>query len=169
MGPGEHARWMATVETSVLKRFQQFANSSDLLGDLEKLFTLIVLNCTLRNGDAHLKNFGIVYDDVLGEARLAPVYDLVTTAIYQPKDSLALTLNGTTLWPNNKTLRRLGETRMSGTPAKVHQIFERISDALGQTEADLRSHIKQHSEFTEVDERMLKEWKKGRELSLQGV
>jgi len=65
-----------------MKRFQQFAHSSDVLADLEKLFTLIALNCALRNGDAHLKNFGIVYDDVLGAARLAPVYDLVTTAIY---------------------------------------------------------------------------------------
>lgn len=57
--------------------------------DLERLFTLIVINCALRNGDAHLKNFGIVYDDVQGEARLAPVYDLVTTSVYLPKDSMA--------------------------------------------------------------------------------
>ena len=144
-------------------------NSSDVFADLEKLFTLIVLNCALRNGDAHLKNFGIVYDDVLGEARLAPVYDLVTTAIYLPKDSLALALNGTTQWPVSKALRRLGETRLSGTPAKVRQIFERISDALAQTEADLRSHISEHSEFKEVGERMLQEWKKGQEFSLEAA
>jgi len=62
-----------------MKRFQQFAESPHLIEDLEKLFTLIAINCGLRNGDAHLKNFGIVYDDVLGVARLAPVYDLVTT------------------------------------------------------------------------------------------
>ena len=159
-------KYRGSYETSVMKRFQQFANSSSVLADLEKLFTLIVLNCALRNGDAHLKNFGIVYDDVLGEARLAPVYDLVTTAIYLPKDSLALALNGTTQWPDNKALRRLGETRMSGSPAKVRQIFERISDALAQTQTDLRSHIKRHSEFKEVGGRMLEEWKKGRELSL---
>jgi len=162
-------KYRGSYETSVMRRMQQFANSSDALADLEKLFTLIVLNCAIRNGDAHLKNFGIVYDDVLGEARLAPVYDLVTTAIYLPKDSLALTLNGTTQWPDNKVLRRLGETRMSVTPARVRRIFERISDALTQTEADLRSHIKEHSEFKEVGERMLREWKKGRELSLQAV
>ena len=72
------------------------------LGDLEKLFMLIALNCTLRNDDAHLKNFGIVCDDVLGQARLAPVCDLVTTAICLPKDSLALTPNGTTRWPAHK-------------------------------------------------------------------
>ena len=162
-------KYRGSYETSVLKRFQQFANSADMLADLEKLFTLIVLNCALGNGDAHLKNLGVVYDDVLGEARLAPVYDLVTTAIYLPKDSLALTLNGTTLWPDNRALRRLGETRISSTPARVRQIFEHISDALGQTEPDLRSHIKQHAEFKEVGERMLQEWKKGRELSLQTV
>lgn len=62
---------------------------------------MIALNCALRNGDAHLKNLGIVYDDVLGEARLAPVYDLVTTSIYLPKDSLALTLNV----PSGPTIR----------------------------------------------------------------
>ena len=162
-------KYRGSYETSVMKRFQQFAHSSDVLADLEKLFTLIVLNCALRNGDAHLKNFGIDYDDVLGEARLAPVYDLVTTAIYLPKDSLALALNGTTQWPDSKALRRLGETRMSGAPAKVRQIFERISDALAQTEADLRSHIREHSEFKEVGERMLQEWKRGREFSLEAA
>jgi serine/threonine-protein kinase HipA len=162
-------KYRGSYETSVMKRFQQFANSPDVLADLEKLFTLIVLNCALRNGDAHLKNFGIVYDDVLGQARLAPVYDLVTTAIYLPKDSLALTLNGTTQWPDNKALQRLGETRMSGTPAKVRQIFALISDALSQTEIDLRSYIKEHPDFKEVGERILQEWVKGRQFSLQAA
>src|SRR5271166_1387391 len=160
-------KYRGSYETSVMKRFQQFANSPDVLADAEKLFTLIAINCALRNGDAHLKNFGIIYDDVLSQARLAPVYDLVTTAIYLPKDSLALTLNGTTQWPDNKALQRLGETRMSGTPAKVRQIFERISDALSQTAGDLRSYIKEHPDFKDVGERVLQEWVKGRQFSLQ--
>ncbi len=160
-------KYRGSYETSVMKRFEQFANSSDVLADLEKLFMLIVLNCTLRNGDAHLKNFGITYDDVLGQARLAPVYDLVTTSIYMPKDSLALTLNGTTQWPDHKALLRLGETRMSGTPAKVREVFERASDAIAQTEADLRSYAREHREFKEIGKRMLHEWNQGRELSLR--
>jgi serine/threonine-protein kinase HipA len=154
-------KYRGSYETSVMKRFQQFANSPAVLADVEKLFTLIVLNCALRNGDAHLKNFGIVYDDVLGEARLAPLYDLVTTSIYLPKDGLALTLNGTTQWPDSKALRRLGETRMTGTPAKIRAILERISDALSQTEIELRSYIKEHPDFKEVGERILQEWIKG--------
>ena len=94
-----------------MKRFAQFANSTHVNEDMERLFILIVLNSALRNGDAHLKNFGIIYDDVQGEARLAHVYDLATTSVYFPKDSLALTLNGSTKWPTSKELRKLGETR----------------------------------------------------------
>jgi serine/threonine-protein kinase HipA len=66
-------KYRGSYETSVMKRFGQFANSTHVNEDMEKLFTLIALNCALRNGDAHLKNFGIVYEDVQREARLAPV------------------------------------------------------------------------------------------------
>lgn len=83
-----------SYETHVMRRFTQFANSAHVNEDLEKLFTLIALNCAIRNGDAHLKNLGVVYDDVEGEARLAPVFDLVTTTVYLPRDSQVLTLNG---------------------------------------------------------------------------
>ncbi|MGA3093196.1 MAG: type II toxin-antitoxin system HipA family toxin [Terriglobales bacterium] len=160
-------KYRGSYETSIMKRFQQFANSPHVNDDLEKLFTLIVLNCALRNGDAHLKNFGIVYDDVLGEARLAPVYDLVTTAIYLPKDSMALTLNGTTKWPSAKELQRLGETRMGGSPSRVKQILERIEAAISSTSAEVRAYIKEHGEFAETGERMLEEWEKGSALSLR--
>src|SRR5215469_7911412 len=105
---------------------------------------LIVINCALRNGDAHLKNFGIVYDDVQGEARLAPVYDLVTTSVYLPKDSMALTLNGTTKWAIAKELQQLGETRMAGTPARVREILERITVAMADASQELRTYIKGH-------------------------
>src|SRR6202789_2460968 len=100
-------KYRGSYETSIMKRFTQFANSPHLVEDTERLFTLIALNCALRNGDAHLKNFGIIYDDVQSEARLAPVYDLVTTSVYLPKDSMALTLHGTTKWASAKELQRL--------------------------------------------------------------
>src|SRR5665213_1988048 len=60
----EDVPFQSVYETSVMKRFAQFANSTHVNEDTEKLFILIALNCALRNGDAHLKNFGIVYDDV---------------------------------------------------------------------------------------------------------
>ena len=162
-------KYRGSYETSIMKRFAEFANSSHLGEDLERLFTLIVINCVLRNGDAHLKNFGIVYDDVQGEARLAPVYDLVTTSVYLPKDSMALTLNGTTRWASAKELRRLGETRMGGSPARVRHTLERVNEATADTSRELRAYINDHPDFEDIGIRMLQEWKKGVALSLEAA
>jgi serine/threonine-protein kinase HipA len=161
-------KYRGSYETHVMKRFVQFANSTHVNEDTEKLFILIALNCALRNGDAHLKNFGIVYDDVQGEARLAPVYDLVTTSVYLPKDSLALTLNGSTNWPTAKELRRLGETRAGGAPAKIRQILERIAEAIKETAGEVDRYGKEHAEFAELGRRMLGEWRNGVNGSLRG-
>jgi len=159
-------KYSGSYESSIMKRFQEFANSPHINQDMEKLFTLIALNCAIRNGDAHLKNFAIIYDDVLGEARLAPAYDLVTTSVYLPQDSMALTLNGTTRWPGAKELRRFGETRMGGSPARIGQILERIADAMSEVREQIRPYIKEHPEFKEIGERMIVEWEKGAAHSL---
>ena len=160
-------KYSGSYETSILKRFEQYANSPHVHADLEKLFTLIALNCALRNGDAHLKNFGIVYDDVLDEARLAPVYDLVTTAAYMPRDSMALMLNGSTRWPAAKTLQHIGEARASCAPARVRQIFAKIADAITETATEVRAYIKDHPSFSAIGERMLTEWDQGVVLSIK--
>jgi serine/threonine-protein kinase HipA len=160
-------KYRGSYETSIMKRFSQFANSTQVNQDMEKLFTLIALNCALRNGDAHLKNFGIVYDDVNGEARLAPVYDIVTTSLYIARDSLALTLNGTTKWPASKELIRLGETRGGCSPARVRQILERIDEAILETAHEVRSYIKEHPEFAALGKRMLQEWETGSASTLR--
>src|SRR6202051_3845404 len=162
-------KYRGSYETSVMKRFTQFANSTHINEDTEKLLLLIALHCALRNGDAHLKNFWIVYDDVQGEARLAPAYDLVTTSVYLPKDSLALTLNGSTKWPSAKELQRLGETRMGGTPARVRQILERIEAAIADTSPGLHASINAHPEFMEIGNRMLQQWEEGVALSLKAA
>ena len=160
-------KYSGSYESSIMKRFAEFANSTHVGEGLEQLFTLIAINCALRNGDAHLKNFGIVYDDVQGEAKLAPVYDLVTTSVYLARDSMALTLNGTTHWASARELQRLGETRMGGSPARVREILERIDDAITITTIELRAYIKDHEDFAEIGNRMALEWEHGAAHSLR--
>ena len=159
-------KYRGSYESSIIKRFGEFANSSHLGEDLERLFTLIVINCALRNGDAHLKNFGIVYDDVEGEARLAPVYDLVTTSVYLPKDNMALTLNGTTRWPSGRDLQRLGETRTGGSSARIRSILERVADAISAVSAEVVEYTRNHPEC-DIGDRLLAEWEQGVRLSLR--
>jgi serine/threonine-protein kinase HipA len=85
-----------------------------------------------------------------------------------PKDSLALSLNGTTKWPSAKDLRKLGETRTGGAPAKVRSIFERLREAIQDTAREVRSYIEQHPEFAEIGKGMLQEWEQGSSASLRG-
>jgi len=49
----------------------------------------LVVNILIGNGDAHLKNWSVIYPD-RRTARLAPSYDLVSTIQYVKNDSLAL-------------------------------------------------------------------------------
>jgi serine/threonine-protein kinase HipA len=61
---------------------------------LAQLFDQVALSVLVGNGDAHLKNFGVLYEDpTQGTVRMSPAYDIVCTTCYQPSDVLALTLN----------------------------------------------------------------------------
>ena len=62
---------------SSLLRVMSAINSSDV----ERLFSYIALSALVKNGDAHLKNFSILYHNAK-DVTLAPVYDIVNTAVY---------------------------------------------------------------------------------------
>ncbi len=59
------------------------AYSADPLSDIQKLWDIIVFNFLVGNTDSHLKNFSLLYDENLRGMRLAPAYDLVSTAVYE--------------------------------------------------------------------------------------
>lgn len=64
-----------------------------------ELFRRFAFNLLVRNGDAHLKNFGLVYQDP-DAARLAPLYDVLTTTCFEglANDIPALPLGGRKVW-----------------------------------------------------------------------
>lgn len=159
-------KYAGSYETAILRRFQQFANSPAVGEESLALFTLIAFNCAIRNGDAHLKNFAILYDDVEGEAHLAPAYDLVTTTAYLAQDRMALTLNGSNRWPTTKQLIAFGERRGLGSPKTLAQRLKRIADALAETEKDVEIYMRERSNFSEIGRRMLEQWRIGRRESL---
>jgi len=61
--------------------------------DVNALLRAVALNYLVGNGDAHGKNFAILYDG-LGSGRLAPLYDVVSTAVYQVTTKMAMLLGG---------------------------------------------------------------------------
>ena len=57
--------------------------------EIEKFFTLVLFNYGFSNGDAHLKNFGLLETES-GDYFLSPAYDLVNTRIHVDDTDFAL-------------------------------------------------------------------------------
>lgn len=94
MAKGAGQKYEGSYE-QVARFVSLFCSPERRLPALRQLFDQIALSCILGNGDAHLKNFGVLYDDPMSEdVWLSPAYDLVCTTAYIPDDSLALTLGG---------------------------------------------------------------------------
>jgi serine/threonine-protein kinase HipA len=70
--------------------------------------------------------------------------------------------------PTRKELRKLGETRGGGTPAKIRQILDRVAEAIRETTAEVHFYMKEHPEFVGIGQRMLQEWESGMSNSLRG-
>lgn len=80
---------------AIAKAIRLFCPAQHHRSSLDQLFDSVALSCIVGNGDAHLKNFGLLYSDpTQRDARLAPAYDIVNTTAYIPEDVLALDLIG---------------------------------------------------------------------------
>jgi serine/threonine-protein kinase HipA len=156
---GTADKYKGGYETRIFRRLREFVTPAEAAGSLEDLFRLFLLNCAIRNGDAHLKNFGITYEQVDGPAKLAPVYDLVTTWPYLPEDPMALTLDGSTKWPDRKSLIRLAQTRSDLSLKKVEAHMEATADAMASVAPQVREYFS--SRDGEVGSRMLAAWETG--------
>lgn len=50
--------------------------------EIEKLYSLIIFNYLICNGDAHLKNFSLLRNEQFGDYTLTPAYDLMNTRVH---------------------------------------------------------------------------------------
>ncbi len=72
--------------------------SGDGLTDAQQLARRLLANILLANGDAHLKNWSLLYQDQV-TPRLSPAYDIVTTSVYiEDERQYALNLGKTKDW-----------------------------------------------------------------------
>ena len=107
---------------------EQFTSPAYTADSMAELFKSIVLSVLVRNGDAHLKNFGLLYATPhSGDVRLSPLFDIVNTTCYLPKDVLAINLAKTKSWPYRKELVDFGK-RVCHVD-RAGEIIDAIADA----------------------------------------
>ncbi len=98
----------------------------------DQIFDYVAISCLLGNGDAHLKNYALLYDAInpLQGLRLSPLYDVVNTTVY-PLDShdLALKMNQSRSFPNKDRLIRYGKNIGVKNPAmRLEKMADIASD-----------------------------------------
>ncbi len=145
----------------VAKTITSFTKGEQLIKARRQYFATLVLSSMVRNGDAHLKNFGILYPKTDAPAAISPVYDIVTTTAYIRKDTPALTIEGRKIWWPPKILEKFAQSSLGMPIKEVRQIMEQVADAVMETRQDLASYIGDHPEFEEIGGRMMNIWMEG--------
>jgi serine/threonine-protein kinase HipA len=123
--------------------------------DLRIFYKMIVMSFLLKNGDAHLKNFGILYEAGFKRRFLAPAYDVVTTCIYLPRDKPALTLAGKKLWFGREEIENFGVNSCMLSPKESKALFEVCIAAVEKMKGELVEYIDQTPEFQTFGKRCL--------------
>jgi serine/threonine-protein kinase HipA len=112
--------------------------------ELARFFEQVAFTAMVRNGDGHLKNFGVLYSGV-DDVRLAPMFDVVTTSIYKYQRydggpeledyTMALKLfagpKGSKVYPSPADLLEFGR-RVCGV-SNPKAVIERIAQGMAQT------------------------------------
>jgi serine/threonine-protein kinase HipA len=113
-----------------------------------------------RNGDAHLKNFGVVYDRS-ARVSLAPAYDLVTTTVYVSKDLPALELAGRRAWPGRDALEAFGSRACNLRRRSIERSFDAVRSGIERATRELRRFGRAHPEHRRLCEAMRNQWTSG--------
>jgi serine/threonine-protein kinase HipA len=159
-GLGTAQKYTGSYER-LAKSIRDFVSGEHLQAAREQFLAMLTLSAMLRNGDAHLKNFGVLYALPSGAVTLAPVYDVVTTTAYLKKDVPALSLAGTKKWWPRKLLERFAVAHLSLPVRTVSDTFGRLAEAVTETRSLIPGYLTEHPEFREIGDVMLAEWDEG--------
>jgi len=123
------------------KTIGRFVSPSFKASSYHQFFKMMVLNQLLQNGDAHLKNFGVLYENP-NQVRLAPAYDVVSTTAYVKRDMSALTMMGSRKWWPRKHLICFGIDHCELTRKQAEALYDECVQAMAITANALEKAFK---------------------------
>lgn len=155
----------------IARAIQLYCSEGDPLPQLQKFYEYVCLVVMARNGDGHLKNFGLLYThpDDRASIRLAPLFDVVTTSIYAISETaggitkydrtLALNLAKSKQYPDRATLLEFG--RSVCQVRNPEPVIERIAGAMSDTLRDEKDRVP-----AALHGQMSREWDEGRQVAI---
>lgn len=132
--------------------------SGDGLADAQQFARRLLVNILLANGDAHLKNWSLLYADQR-TPRLSPAYDIVTTCVYIEGEShYALNLGKNKAWFEVSYLNFQAWAERSGIPWRA--IKPHLDDAMEKARSLWPDAIKELAMNKEHKRRLREHWGK---------
>ena len=144
----------------LVNSIDDYIAGADSIDALQSIFRQTVFNVLVGNGDAHLKNFGLLYDESL--IRLAPAYDIVCTKAYIENDIPALALeyeNYSKRWWSKGELIKFSQRHCFLDEDQVDLIYKETIIALEAVMADISDYILENPAFSVLGNKMLAVWR----------
>jgi serine/threonine-protein kinase HipA len=135
-----------------------YSVTTDKLTSMNAFFKIVVMNYLLKNGDAHLKNFGILYDNDFKNIYLAPAYDIVNTVVYLYKDKPALSMFGKKTWFGKKELIKFGVGHCYLSKEEASEMYSLCIASLKSSIEELTKYVSLNPSFKEIGEKMIAIW-----------
>jgi len=141
----------------VAKSIYQFTTQKK--ESLTAYYKIVVMNYLLKNGDAHLKNFGLLFSGDFSSIWLSPAYDVVNTTSYIYQDKPALMMQGKKVWFGREALVEFGIKHCLLTQKESNNYYTECIDALQQSIAEIESYIQENPNFQTIGRRMIESFR----------
>lgn len=139
MGKQRDDKYEGSLE-QIVKTIKTFVSAQHKKSSLINFFKMTYLNYRLKNGDAHLKNFGLIYSGI-DDIKLAPAYDVVSTVVYIKNDIPALLLLGSKKWWDKKYLEKFGIQTCSLTKKELDNAILECENAVNLVKDELLKRL----------------------------
>jgi serine/threonine-protein kinase HipA len=152
-GRRSHGRYDGSYE-GIAKRMTSFVSARALAQARDQYARMVAYNCAVGNGDAHLKNFSVLYRHAEDLVELAPAYDIVSTMPYSPRDTMALTMDGSKEFPDRARLVKFVRLVTGKSQKGAQELLEQVRQGVAVALQHARDYGRQHADAARLVERL---------------
>ena len=168
-GRRAHGRYDGSYER-IATRITDFVSPGALLKAREQFALMVAYACATENGDAHLKNFSVLYGNPLQDVAFAPAYDLISTTPYISRDTLALTLEGSKSFPDQVRLLKFIRQVTGKSERSARELLQQVAVGVNGAIGKARAYASRHKDAKAFADRLIAAFTRGlARLALQPV
>jgi serine/threonine-protein kinase HipA len=155
-----HGRYDGSYE-QIARRIGNYVSPAAIGQAREQYALMVAYACAIENGDAHLKNFSVLYRHPEDVVELAPAYDMVSTTPYEPRDSMALTLDGSKAFPDRVRLLKFIRTVTGKSERSAVRLIDQVAIGARAAIESADQYAREHKDAAAFVEKLTAAMRRG--------